>query len=89
MYDILEQVGTVQRAQKGYIAIMSLWERSENTDWGSSGHMEASQGLQRPNQIDNGRNEGCVWHIGAGWKHSTCIEVIDHNNITLGTPRKP
>ena len=61
---------------------------SQNTDRGSFGPLEASQGLQRPNQTDNGRNESCLWHIGVGWKRPTCPGGIDHEQITLGTSRK-
>ena len=52
----------------------------------SFGVIWASGGRQRPNQTDNGRNNSCIWHVEAGWKRSTGLEVINHDNITLGHP---
>ena len=43
-------------------------------------------GLLRPLEA-NSRNESYVWHIGAGSKHQTAPEVINHDNITMGTSR--
>ena len=45
VYGILEQVGSFQRAQEGYITITSLYERSEDTVSGSFEPLEASAGL--------------------------------------------
>ena len=65
--------------------MLSLWGRPENTDSGSFGPLGASGGLQSPNQTDNGKLKSCVWHIGAGWKHPTGPEAVNHDDITLGT----
>ena len=40
----------------------------KNTISGSFGPLEASRGLQRPNQTDNSRNQSCVGHVGGVWK---------------------
>ena len=44
MYGILEQIESVQQAQKCSITIISLWGHLENTDSGSFGPLEASGG---------------------------------------------
>ena len=41
VYGILEQVGSVQHAQKYSVTMISLWGHPENTDLGSSGPLEA------------------------------------------------
>ena len=46
VHGILKQAGSVQRAQEGYITIMSLWEHPENTDLSSSEPLEAKPNRQ-------------------------------------------
>ena len=78
-------VGGITRALGQYTTVIPLWERPENTHWGylgSFGPLEASSGQTK---TDNGRNQSCVWHVGAGWKRPTGPEVMNHDNITVGT----
>ena len=44
VYDILQQVGSVQQAQKSHFTIISLWGHPENSDLGSYGPLKASRG---------------------------------------------
>ena len=77
-------MGGLTRAHEQYITVIPLWERPENTHLGL---IRAHSGLWRPlrpNQTDNGRNQSCVWQVGAGWKRPTGPEVMNHDNITQG-----
>ena len=49
------------------------------------GPLEASRG-QTKQTMNYGRNQSCVWQVGAGWKRPTDPEVINHDNITQGRP---
>ena len=44
VYDILEQVGSVQQAQKSHFTIISLWGHPESSDSGACWPLKASTG---------------------------------------------
>ena len=51
VYDILEQVGSVQQAQKSHLTIISLWGHPENSDLGSCGPLKASRGQTKHTMV--------------------------------------
>ena len=70
-----------------YHGNITLGTSRKHSFGGSFGLIWASGGLSRQNQTDNGRNQSCVWQVGAGWKRPTGPEVMNHDNITQGRPK--
>ena len=67
-YGILEQVGSVQRAQKGSTTIISLWGHPENTVSGYSGlwrPLGAYKGQTKQTMAEIKVMYGILEHVGS------------------------
>ena len=51
VYDILEQVGSVQQAQKSHFTIISFWGHPENSDSGACWPLKASRGQTKHTMV--------------------------------------
>ena len=52
VFDILEQVGSVQQAQKSQFTIISLWGHPENSDSGACWPLKASRGQTKHTMVE-------------------------------------